>query len=205
MLPVTMLFAAAPKIAIFSLLAKLIFVVLLEYVSYWHVLVGFSSLGSIIVGSVSAIYQKRIKRLFAYSAIAHTGFLLLAFLSFSLTGAKSLTFYIIMYAVLTITVFAILINTAGSSKAQPKYLVNFSGIGYRNLIFASGFGLNILAIAGIPPLSGFFSKFLVIYSVIESQFFITSLVVIVFSTISCFYYLRMIKIFFFAKTHKNGL
>jgi NADH-quinone oxidoreductase subunit N len=155
------------------------------------------------IGSVSAIYQKRLKRLFAYSTIAHTGFILLAFLCCSLDASKSLIFYIVIYSTLTITTFAILINTASATLIQPKYLINLAGIGSKNHIFAATFGLVILAIAGIPPLAGFFSKFFILVSVIGAEFYFTSLVIILFSSIACFYYIRLVKIMFFLKDSKN--
>jgi len=157
------------------------------------------------VGSVSAIYQKRLKRLFAYSTIAHTGFILLAFLCCSLDASKSLVFYIIIYSCLTITTFAILINAAASMPVQPKYLINFSGIGYRNHIFAVTFALTILAVAGIPPLAGFFSKFFILVSVIGAEYYFTALTIIFFSSIACFYYIRLVKIMFFVKDSKNAI
>jgi NADH-quinone oxidoreductase subunit N len=101
--------------------------------------------------------------------------------------------------------FAILINSASTTPTQPKYLINFSGIGHKNHIFAAIFGLTILSIAGIPPLAGFFSKFFIILSVIGSEYYFTALTVIFFSSIACFYYIRIVKILFFTKTIKNGL
>jgi len=156
------------------------------------------------VGSISAIYQKRIKRLFAYSTIAHTGFILLAFLSCSLDASKSLIFYIVIYSCLTITTFAILINISSTS-IQPKYIINLAAIGSKNYIFSVAFGLNILATAGIPPLAGFFSKFFILLSVIASKYYFTALVIILFSSIACFYYIRVIKIMFFLKNSKNTI
>lgn len=160
---------------------------------------------SIIVGSLSAIYQKRLKRLFAYSTIAHTGFILLAFLSCSLGAAKSLTFYIIVYSTLTIATFSILINTAAAMTNSPKYMINFSGIGYKSHIFAATFGLIILAVAGVPPLAGFFSKLFILTSTIGSEYYFTAAVVILFSSISCYYYIRLIKVLFFVEGQKNNL
>jgi len=204
-LPVTLLFASAPKIILFGLLLKLCFFVLFEYNSIWSLLIGFSGVLSIIIGSFSAIYQKRLKRLFAYSTIAHTGFILLAFLCCSLESSKSLIFYIIIYSCLTITTFGILINASSSTTIQPKYLINLSAIGSKNYIFAVTFALNILAVAGIPPLAGFFSKFFILLSVIGAEYYFTALAIVFFSSIACFYYIRLIKIMFFVKDSKNTI
>ena len=204
-LSVTMLFAATPKIVLFSVLFKICFFVLWDFQHFWATFIGVSAVLSIIVGSISAIYQKRIKRLFAYSTIAHTGFILLAFLAGSLQSVKALIFYIIIYACLTIALFAILINVSNATKIQPKYLINLSGIGSKNNIFSAIFGLIILAIAGIPPLAGFFSKFFILLSLIGAKYYLISLVVITFSSIACFYYIRLVKIMFFVKNSRNYL
>jgi NADH-quinone oxidoreductase subunit N len=204
-LPVTMLFASAPKIVLFGLILKLCFSIFCDYDYIWSVFIGFSATSSIITGAICATHQKRLKRLFAYSTIAHTGFILLAFLSFSLDTTKSLIFYIVIYSILTITTFAILINAGLSVSTQPKYLINFSSIGSKNTVFAFTFGLTILAIAGIPPLAGFFSKLFVLISVIGAEYTFTAFVIIVFSTVSCYYYIRLVKILFFTKDSKNNL
>jgi NADH-quinone oxidoreductase subunit N len=199
------LFSSAPKVVLFSLFLKIGFFVLFEFDTIWSSILGVSAVLSIIIGSISAIYQKRLKRLFAYSTIAHTGFILLAFLCCSLEASKSLIFYVIIYSILTITTFAFLINAAASTETQPKYIINFSGIGYKNQIFAATFGLTILAIAGVPPLAGFFSKFLIILSVIASKYYFTALTIIFFSSIACYYYIRIVKIMFFARSKKSNL
>ena len=205
LLPVTLLFSSAPKIVLFGLLFKICFFVLFDYNLIWFYIIGFSAVISIMIGSISAIYQKRIKRLFAYSTIAHTGFILLAFLCCSLDASKALIFYILIYSCLTITTFAILINIAASTSVQPKYLINLAAIGSKNYIFSVALGLNILATAGIPPLAGFFSKFFILLSVIGAEYYFTALVIIIFSSIACFYYIRIIKIMFFLKTSKNTI
>jgi NADH-quinone oxidoreductase subunit N len=204
-LPVTMLFAAAPKVIIFSLFYKIFFFVVLDYNFIWSNLIGCSAILSIILGSISAIYQKRIKRLFAYSTIVHAGFILLAFLSCSLESAKALSFYIIIYSCLTIGLFAVLLNISLNQHAQPKYLINFSSIGAKNYIFSAVFGLIILSIAGIPPLTGFFSKFFILLALIGSKNYLTGLVIVFFSSIACFYYIRIVKIIFFVKNAKNTM
>jgi len=167
------------------------------------VLIGWAAVFSITLASVSAIYQKRLKRLFAYSTIAHTGFILLPFCCYTVDASASFIFYVVVYSIMTTSLFANLINGSLSTKYQPKYVINVSAFGNTNGLFAFCFTLIILAVAGIPPLLGFFSKFLVLFTMIESAFFYTSFVVIVFSTIACFYYIRLIKILFFTNQSKN--
>jgi NADH-quinone oxidoreductase subunit N len=157
------------------------------------------------VGSISAIYQKRIKRLFAYSTISHTGFILLGFLSISPDSCKALVFYIIAYAFLTLLLFSVLIYCSIAANRPIAYISNFTSFGSRNYFFAMFFTLLLFSMSGVPPLLGFFSKFLVILSIISDAYYITAIIVIILSSISCFYYIRFIKIFFFTKTAKYSL
>jgi NADH-quinone oxidoreductase subunit N len=163
----------------------------------------FASTSSIAVGSISAIYQKRIKRLFAYSTISHTGFILLGVLACSSEASKALILYICIYAFLTILLFSILIFSTISTPIHPKYLSNLASLGLKNYLFAITFSLILFSISGIPPLAGFFSKFFILLSIIAQKYYITSFVIILISSIACFYYIRLIKIFFFVKTSKS--
>jgi len=131
--------------------------------------------------------------------------MLLAFLACSLESIKALVFYIIIYSSLTVALFAFLINISTIASVQPKYLINMASIGSRNSFFSAIFCLIILAIAGIPPLAGFFSKFFILLSLIGAKFYFTSLLVIFLSSIACFYYIRLVKIVFFVKDSKNYL
>jgi NADH-quinone oxidoreductase subunit N len=142
-----MLFASAPKIVLFSVLFKICFSILVSFDTVWSLFIGISAVLSVIFGSVAAIYQKRVKRLFAYSTISHTGFILLAFLACSLNSAKALVFYILVYSCLTIAVFSTLINITNAFGKQPKYIINLAAIGSKNYIFA----LSFLAKDGSAP------------------------------------------------------
>jgi|TARA_B110001452_G_C15240241_1_gene429353 NADH-quinone oxidoreductase subunit N len=199
-----MLFASAPKIVLFSVLFKICFSILVSFDTVWSLFIGISAVLSVIFGSVAAIYQKRVKRLFAYSTISHTGFILLAFLACSLNSAKALVFYILVYSCLTIAVFSTLINITNAFGKQPKYIINLAAIGSKNYIFALSFCVIIFSVAGVPPLAGFFSKFFILLALISSKYYAVSLIVIFFSSIACFYYIRLIKIMFFVKRSKNA-
>jgi len=202
MLCVTLLFSAMPKIIFFSILVKFYFFIFSNFSSIWLSIFLFASVLSIFVGSLSAIYQKRTKRLFAYSTISHTGFILLGFLTISPDSCKALVFYIIAYAFLTILLFSLLIYCSIASNRPIVYISNFTSFGYKNYFFAFCFTILLFSMAGVPPLLGFFSKFSVILSIVSESYYVTSIVVILLSSISCFYYIRFIKIFFFTKTAK---
>jgi NADH:ubiquinone oxidoreductase subunit 2 (subunit N) len=87
----------------------------------------------------------------------------------------------------------------------PAYIANWTSSGLRNYTFVISFTLVLFAIAGIPPLAGFFSKFLILLSIVTQEYYVTSLLIVIISSIASFYYIRLIKTFFFVKSSKNNL
>ena len=201
----TLFFSAVPKIIIFSIILNISQQTFFLFNDSWFYLFFVSSLLSIIIGSIGGLYQKRLKRLLAYSTIAHTGFILLGFLGNNPESLKSITFYISIYTILTLSVFCIIFACLISTKIFPKYIVRWTSSALKNIVFIGSFTLILFSIAGIPPLVGFFSKFFVLFSVITQHFYVTSIIVVVFSGVACYYYIRLIKTFFFHKTKKNYL
>jgi NADH-quinone oxidoreductase subunit N len=104
---------------------------------------------------------------------------------------------------LTVLLFSLLILAAISTSNQPKYLANWTSFGIKNYVFAISFTIILFSIAGIPPLAGFFSKFFVLLSAISYEYYVSCLYIVFISSIACFYYIRLIKIFFFIKTSKK--
>jgi len=194
---VTLLFAAAPKIIIFSVMVKLFIVIFHDYSSFWVFFFLVASVLSIAIGSLSAIYQKRLKRLFAYSTIAHTGFILLGLVGASPESVKTLIFYLVIYSGLTLLLFSMLIFAVISVSRFPTYLASWTSSGLKNSVFLITFSLILFSIGGIPPLAGFFSKFLILLSFVTKQYYVTAIVIVLISSVACFYYIRLIKTFFF--------
>ena len=201
---VTLLFASAPKIVIFSIIMKIFLLVFIDFNLVWSPFFLLASVLSITIGSISAIYQKRLKRLFAYSTISHTGFILLGIACASADAANSLIFYIVIYACLTILMFSLLIFSVITQTNFPGFIANWTSSGLRNYVFVISFALVLFSISGIPPLAGFFSKLMILLSLIAQEYYVTGLVIVIISSIASFYYIRLIKTFFFTKTSKNN-
>ena len=161
-----------------------------------------SGLGSICFASVAALYQKRIKRLMAYSTVSHTGFLVLGIFCSSIDSIKACTVYIILYIVMTLTLFSLLF-LSGMSNAQQKYLINWTSLYERNFAIALAFALLLCSVAGIPPLAGFYSKLCILLCLLSKDHVLVTVVIAIFSSIACFYYIRLIKILFFTSNHKT--
>jgi len=118
------LFAALPKIVIFGVFIKIFLIIFYPFTTILTPFLLLASLLSICVGSLSALYQKRLKRLFAYSTIAHTGFILLGFVASYYESIETIFFYVIAYTCLTILSFSIIIFASVSTTRFPVYIVS---------------------------------------------------------------------------------
>jgi len=188
---ITGFFSIVPKLATFSVLITLLYYVF-NNLDFYFILV-ISIISSFIIGSIGGLYQTKIKRLFAYSAIGHVGFILLGLISgYNLLNLQSSLIYLVIYIIMNFITFSILLYFYDNN-ITGNFIVELSGLSRFNPIIAITFVLNLLSLAGIPPLAGFFSKFLIFMSALQNEFYILSLIAIVGSVISCFYYLRVIK------------
>jgi len=189
---VTAYFAIVPKIAIILTFINLI---ITPFIGIWNSIepiIIISAILSLIVGSIGAINQGKIKRLISYSAISHIGFILIGIIPLSLYSIQATIIYILIYIIMSLNTFTILLNLN-----QYNYISQFSGLSRANPILALTFGFTLLSIAGIPPLAGFFSKYLVLLNAVENGYYVLSIIAVMGSAISTFYYLRIIKWMFF--------
>lgn len=196
LITITAFFSAVPKVILFGLFTRLSFIFFFDFFDSSQLLIAFSGLCSVAFASVAALYQKRLKRLMAYSAISHTGFILLAIGCNSIDSIKALIIYITFYIIMTLSTFAVIFIVV-KNKGIPKFLVNWTSFASQNLCLSLTFACILFSIAGIPPLAGFYSKLCVFGSLLLKKYFAISACVAIFSSIACFYYIRLIRIFFF--------
>lgn len=190
-----------PKIAYISFLIKIIFYCInLNYIFFFFFFFG--GIFSIIIGSLFAVVQTKLKRLFSYSAVANFGYLLLSLSFGTLEGFKISFLFLFIYIVITFSIFLILLNSISVlTNSKIKHISEL------NSLFLSGrYTLALLltsflfTIASIPPFNMFFVKFFLLNIILEynSLFsFLIAFFIIIFSVISCFYYIRMIRFMFF--------
>jgi len=153
-------------------------------------------LASMILGAVAAIGQTNIKRLIAYSSIGHIGYALAGISTGTLAGYSSSITYITIYVIMNLGVFGCIFLM----KKDGKYcedIKDLAGASKQNPLLAIAFLIIMFSLAGIPPLAGFFAKFYVFMSVIESGMYTLAIVGLLSTVISAFYYLRIIKIIYF--------
>ena len=191
---ITTFFAIVPKISLFGALVSLLtgpFIGLIE--NYQELLLISASL-SIIVGTLGALNQIKLKRLMAYSAIGHIGFILIGLSTGSLNGLIATLIYFILYIFMSLLTFTIINNIAPNTANPITLLIGLSRL---NPLLALSFSLSLLSIAGVPPLAGFLSKFFILTSALQNNLWLVTGIAVICSMISAYYYLQLIKIMWF--------
>ncbi len=195
--PVVAFFSVASKAAGFAVLLRL-------FIGTWGLLdeerrILFSLLGSLtlLYGNLAALVQKNVKRLLGYSSIGHAGFLLIALATGGETGAASLLYYLIAYAVSNLTVFLVLALVEQTEKSHE--LEAYRGLWRRSPLLAAALFLGLLSLAGVPPLAGFFAKFFVLLQAARADLIGLVFLGAVNVAISLYYYLNVIRTIYFEK------
>jgi len=199
--PVTAFFATAPKLAALCMLINILFGPLSGMNDSWYQIIFFVSMASIALGTFSAIRQTNIKRLLAYSSIAHMGFALIGLLSFpNLDGIQSLLLYMLIYLVTTLGVFSCIISLEITEGESITKIDDFSGISKNYPLTAFTMAMFMFSYAGIPPLGGFFAKYLIFRSAIDNGLIFLSVFGLLLSVVGAFYYIRIVKLMYFDET-----
>ncbi len=203
-LTITAFFATIPKIGAIAFIIKFLYLPFLPFYTSWFQILYFVSVISLIYGSVVAINQFNFKRLLAYSSITHMGFILIGLLSLSNFGIKSVQLYTFVYLINIIGIFTCL--TCLKNKKNGSYLENIkdlSGLLKKNSFISFSLAIFLFSLIGLPPLSGFFGKLYILIGAIENKYYFISIIAILSSIISAFYYLRIIKNIFFDNEENN--
>jgi len=152
------------------------------------------SLLSILIGSVGALYQFKIKRMLAFSAVANLGFILLGLSNGSYWGLFASLYYFCIYILTLVQIFSILVAVRIKPEfVKIKNLVEFSTIVHVNPALSFVLVLGLLSLAGIPPLSGFYGKLSIFISLIDSSYYFLAVYAVLFSIVTCIYYIRLIR------------
>nr|QIA59719.1 NADH dehydrogenase subunit 2 [Monosolenium tenerum]QIA59761.1 NADH dehydrogenase subunit 2 [Monosolenium tenerum] len=189
---VTAFFSIAPKI---SILANMLRVFIYSfYDPTWQQLFFFCSIASMILGALAAMGQNKVKRLLAYSSIGHVGYLFIGFSCGTIEGIQSLLIGIFIYVLMTVNAFAIVLALRQN---RFKYIADLGALAKTHPILAITLSITMFSYAGIPPLAGFCSKFYLFFAALGCGAYLLALIGVVTSVISCFYYIRFVKIMYF--------
>jgi NADH-quinone oxidoreductase subunit N len=192
----TILLSTLPKIAVFIVFLKLYFIpfMALEYV--WSDILVFIGIASIIIGSIFALTQENIKRLLAYSAISNIGFIILAMALVSNDGLHASLYYTIVYSFTALASFGVVTHITSNSHGIEN-ISDLAGLSKTHPYFAILILITMLSAAGIPPLIGFHAKLMVIQALINNSYIFLSIIVVLMTVVSAYYYLRVIKTVYF--------
>jgi proton-translocating NADH-quinone oxidoreductase chain N len=231
---VTAFFAITPKMAILSLFLRLVFCTFWDIVGSWEHIIIVCSLLSMTIGTFGAINQNRVKRLFAYSSIAHVGYMLLAVASGTTEAAESLLLYIIIYVPMTIGIFGVILvlvystprrrrpsehiwrghiydglRVSSSTRLQNppqtvKYVTGLAPLSKANPVLAASLTITLFSNAGVPPLAGFYGKLNIFMGAIGSTTYFLASFGVSCATMGAFYSIRLVKIIYYHPSRCQG-
>jgi NADH-quinone oxidoreductase subunit N len=196
--PTTAFFAAVPKLAAVLMVYRLIFGPLEPLASILVQPLTILALASAFFGGVAGVYQTYIKRLMAYSSISHVGFILLGLVAHNEMGVQGALFYLAAYFAMTAAFFVCILCLKRDGRNIEK-IADLKGLNQEHPLLSAVISLLLFSMAGIPPLAGFFAKFYVILSLVESGHFVTACLAIGSSVVAAFFYIRIVKVIYFDK------
>jgi NADH-quinone oxidoreductase subunit N len=200
---VTLYLSSAPKLAAFAMMMRLLVDGLGGLQEQWEGMLILLTVLSLAAGNIIAIAQTNLKRMLAYSAISHVGFLLLGVLSGTQAGYAAAMFYAIVYVLMGLGGFGmvVLMSRAGF---EADSIEDFRGLNERSPWFALMMLILMFSMAGVPPFLGFWSKLAVIQAAVGADLVWLAAVAVVFSVIGAFYYLRVVKVMYFDKAEAGA-
>ncbi len=201
---VTLFIGSAPKLAAFAIVMRLLVNGMITMAQDWQGMLVILSVLSMAVGNLAAIAQTNLKRMLAYSAISHMGFMLLGIVTgivggdarYALNAYSSAMFYVLAYVVMTTGTFGMILLMARAG-FEAENLDDYKGLNKRSPWFAGIMLMMMFSMAGIPFFVGFFAKFSVLQAVVAAGYIWLAVVAVLFSLIGAFYYLRVVKLMYF--------
>ena len=193
---ITALLSVVPKVAAFAVTIRFLVSPFGEINVDWGKIIIILSITSMLIGSFAALFQTDLKRLFAYSTINHVGFMLIGLVPGTEDGIIGISIYLILYLLMNLGVFLVILNLRidGINVTSIKDL---SGYFSNNPFIAICMAIFVFSMAGIPPLSGFLGKLIILNVAIDNNLFYLAVIGVLTSVVAAFYYLRIVKLMFF--------
>ncbi len=193
---VTLFIGTAPKIAYFALALRLLAHGLAGVTLDWTRMLMPIAVLTLVVGNVVAIAQTNIKRMLAYSTIAHVGFILLGFVAGTENGYAAALYYVLVYVLVTLGTFGVVV-LASRKGFEADQLADYKGLYRRDPLLALAMAMLMFSTAGVPPFVGFWAKLRIIQALWETSHLWLVIIAVVMSVVGAFYYLRVIKLMYF--------
>jgi len=194
--PVTAFMSVGPKAAGFAAFLRVFLVALPAFKPEWSSLVWILAVLTMTIGNITALYQQNIKRMLAYSSIAHAGYILVGFTAGNAVGTAGILFYMLSYAFMNIGAFAIII-LVGKKGEENNNVSDYAGFGYRHPLLGIAMCIFLFSLAGIPPAAGFVGKFYLFSGAIQAGYIWLAVIGVLNSAASVYYYLRVMVFMYF--------
>lgn len=189
--PVVALMSTAPKVGAFAFLLRIVYEMFPGLHAIWAPALWFIAVLSMTVGNLAALRQQNVKRMLAYSAIAHAGYLLAAFAAFGSTGIAAAIFYTAAYSAMNVGIFAVVTLVSGYNDERPL-VEDYRGLLYRSPLLGSLLIFFLISLTGIPFTGGFFGKFYAFTAAMYTDHVWLAVIGLINSGVACFYYLRLL-------------
>lgn len=199
---ITAFMATGVKAAGFSALIRVFFTALPEFRPDWTSIMWLIAVLTMTVGNIIAISQNNIKRMLAYSSIAHAGYILVAFVAGNKSGTSGILFYLMAYAFMNLGAFTCVI-LLGKKGEENTLVTDYAGVGFKYPLLAASMTIFLLSMAGIPPLGGFMAKFYIFSAAVEAKFYWLTILGVLNSAISVYYYLRVTVLMYFRESERE--
>jgi len=193
--PVTAFMSAAPKAAAFAIFIRIFMTAFQSDSGTWEPMVWLSALLSMTIGNFAALMQNNVKRMMAYSSIAHAGYVLVALAARSEIGTASAMFYLAAYACMNLGVFAVVVHLSGKGERHLS-LDDFSGLAQRQPLTAGLLTILLLSLVGVPLTGGFFGKFYIFKAALQSNLVWLTVLGLLNSAVAAYYYLRLVVLMY---------
>ncbi len=193
--PVSAFMATAPKAAAFAIFVRIFMTSFQQIAGGWEPLIWISALLSMTIGNFAALTQSNVKRMLAYSSIAHAGYILVALAARSELGTAAVMFYLAAYALMNIGAFAVVIHIAGKGERNLR-IDDLAGLAQKEPITAALFTVFILSFIGVPLTGGFLGKFYIFRAAVQSDLIWLAVLGLLNSAVAAYYYLRILVVMY---------
>ncbi len=197
--PVTALLASAPKAAAFAIVLRVLYTAFGSASATWFWIVWASAAMTMIIGNFAAVAQTNVKRMLAYSSIAHAGYLLVAITARNELGIAAVLFYLVAYSLMKLGAFSIVTHLGGTGETKLE-IEDYAGLAERQPATAAMLSLFLLSLLGLPLTAGFVGKFYIFKAALDARLFWLVLLMAVMSVVGSFYYLRVIWVMYFRES-----
>lgn len=200
--PVTAILACGPKAAAFAVMLRIFYSAFGNASHIWFWAIWVSAVLTMCIGNFAALVQTNVKRLLAYSSIAHAGYILVAFVAASQIGAAAVLFYLAAYAAMTLGAFLIVAHVGGTDE-QRLNIADYAGLGTKHPWVAACFVLFLFSLLGLPATAGFLGKFYAFQAALDQRIVWLVVIAAINSVIGAYYYLKVVVAMYFNEPNKD--